>query len=276
MSWNDHSSQSLCPPVNIGASPMVLVSTSSADIFGTAAICCRVSSKALSLSAPDASRAHPHQLSSVLRSSLKFKCCLVHSSTPRAPLPRLSLWLRAPLPWRQKLCTVSLDTNCSSNTNSRDSTAHHHSSSPLPNRSRQESYAARCTENEPCFSRDTTEGFGPVSVCYTLRAKVPTEGTEIPRWAGSPINLFDVQQLAQRYQTFPIQMFRRQVCGIDCAANLFNPELPLLLLLLQLKVLRFHVFDCTTPTAESQSTRCCSVRPDSCLCSMSKFSYRIR
>ena len=55
---------------------------------------------------------------------------------------------------------------------SRGSTVLHHNSSPLPNWSRQ-SYAGRCTEDESCFSRDTTRGFRSIRVYCTLRAKVP-------------------------------------------------------------------------------------------------------
>ena len=51
VNWNDHSGQSLCSPVNVGAMPIVRVSTSGAVPFGTAATCCRVSIKAHSVCA---------------------------------------------------------------------------------------------------------------------------------------------------------------------------------------------------------------------------------
>ena len=88
--WNDHSRQSLCTPVNVGAVPKVLVSTSGVD-FGTTASCCCVSSSTLRLYQTRHQRFHIS--SSKLRTSLKLKCCLVINSTPRAPLPRLSIWL---------------------------------------------------------------------------------------------------------------------------------------------------------------------------------------
>ena len=47
--WNDHSGQSPYSLVNVGALPMVLVSTRGTVTFGTAAICCRVSIRALSV-----------------------------------------------------------------------------------------------------------------------------------------------------------------------------------------------------------------------------------
>ena len=84
--WNDHSGQSLCSPVNVGALPMVLVSTRGAATFGTAATCFRVSIRALSVCTRPAL---PHPISSEHQSSLRLKCCLIISSSPRAPLPRL-------------------------------------------------------------------------------------------------------------------------------------------------------------------------------------------
>ena len=81
---------------------MVLVSTSGVD-FGTAAICCRVSSSAVSVCTRRAiSRFH---ISSHLsfRTSLKLKCCLVISSTRRASLPRWSIWPFYSLPWAYTL-----------------------------------------------------------------------------------------------------------------------------------------------------------------------------
>ena len=74
---------------------------------------------------------------------------------------------------------------------------------------------------------------------------------------------------------FPIQMFRHQVCGIDCASDLLDPGLLVLLFLLQPIVLRFHMLDCAAPASESQSARYCSICPDSHLSFVAKLSYRI-
>ena len=101
--WNDHSGQSLCSPVNIGALPIVRVSTSGAVTFGTAATCCRVSIKARALSVSDVPSTPPCQLSSDLLPLLRLKCCFGIGSTPSLPRLRIAL-----------LCLVSLDTTCSS------------------------------------------------------------------------------------------------------------------------------------------------------------------
>ena len=83
VNWNDHSDQSLCSPRNVGALPIVRVSTSGAVTFGTAATCCRVSIKARS-----------DQLASELPSSLRLELCFVIGSTSDiAPLPRLRIFL---------------------------------------------------------------------------------------------------------------------------------------------------------------------------------------
>ena len=71
---------------------------------------------------------------------------------------------------------------------------------------------------------------------------------------GRPADVFDVQQVTQHNQTLSIQVFRHQVGGIDCATDLLEPELLVLLFLLQPKVFCLHVFDGAAPTAESQST----------------------
>ena len=55
-------------------------------------------------------------------------------------------------------------------------------------------------------------------------------------------------------------MLRHQVGGIDCATDLLDPKLLVLLSLLQPLILCLHVFDGAAPTAESQSSCCC---PDS-------------
>ena len=58
---------------------------------------------------------------------------------------------------------------------------------------------------------------------------------------------------------FSIQMFRDQISGVDCATDLFDPELLVLLFLLQPKVLCLHVCDGADPAAESQPSCCYSV-----------------
>ena len=74
---NDHSGQSLCSPVNVGALPMVLVSTRGAATLGTAATCCRVSIRAFSVCTRPAL---PHPISSEHQSSLRLKCCFIIST----------------------------------------------------------------------------------------------------------------------------------------------------------------------------------------------------
>ena len=64
--------------------------TAAADTFGTAT-CCRVSIKALSVRTKRVIIA-PNRLLSELQPQWRFKCCLVTSSAPRAPLPRLIIW----------------------------------------------------------------------------------------------------------------------------------------------------------------------------------------
>ena len=66
----------------------------------------------------------------------------------------------------------------------------------------------------------------------------------------------------------------RIFCGIDSASNLLDPELPVVLFLLQPKVLRLHVFDCAAPASESQSA-CSCICTDSHLSFVSKVSYRV-
>ena len=56
--WDDQSGQSLCSPVNLGALSIVRASTSGAVTFGTGATCCRVSTKARSLSLHQACHQH--------------------------------------------------------------------------------------------------------------------------------------------------------------------------------------------------------------------------
>ena len=60
-------------------------------------------------------------------------------------------------------------------------------------------------------------------------------------------------------ERFPIKVFGHQVGGIDCATDLLDPELLVFLFLLQPEELRFHVFDGAAPTAESQTSCCCSM-----------------
>ena len=116
--------------------------------------------------------------------------------------------------------------------------------------------------------------------CYSCQAREAREkylvsivsfGAEL----GRPFIRLMSQQFAQHHQTFPIQMFRHQVCGIDCASDLLDPELLVLLFLVQPKVLRFHMLDCVAPASESLSASCCSICPDSYLSSVSKLSYRV-
>ena len=95
------------------------------------------------------------------------------SATTFEKFTSLFTFVRSVLYW-----SVSLDTDCPSNTKSRGPTILHHNSSPHHNQSRQSSDAARCNMDEMCFHRDTTRAFVSISVHYTLRATAPTEGTQ--------------------------------------------------------------------------------------------------
>ena len=80
----------------------------------------------------------------------------------------------------REACTlsVSLNTDCTSNTKSRGSTAIHHNSSPHHNQSRRWSDAAKCTKDDLCFSRETPREDSGGSECATLcRQQAPSEGT---------------------------------------------------------------------------------------------------
>ena len=72
---------------------MVLVSTRGAAAFGTDCDLLSRFHQSSSLFAPDVSSALPYPISPEHQSPLRLKCCFVISSTPRAPLPRLSICL---------------------------------------------------------------------------------------------------------------------------------------------------------------------------------------
>ena len=92
---------------------------------------------------------------------------------------------------------------------------------------------------------------------------------------GRPPMCFDAEQVEQHHQTFSIQMLRHQVGGLDCATDLLDLELYVLLFLLQPKVLCLHVFDCAAPAVESQPACYCSIRPDSHVSFVSHLSFRV-
>ena len=129
----------------------------------------------LPLFAPDVSSALPYPISSEHQSLLRLKCCFVINSTPRALLPRSSTYLFIHV---REVCTLLICIPRCRLPVQYQVTRSHHNSSPHHNQSRQQSDAARCNKDEMCFHRDTTRGFGSISVRYTLRAKAPTEGTE--------------------------------------------------------------------------------------------------
>ena len=131
----------------------------------------------LSPFAPDASSALPYPISSEYQSSLRLKCCFVISSTPRAPLPRLSVYLFFHV---REVCTLLI---CIPGYRLPVQYQVTRSHDPPPqlvphhNQSRQQSDAARCRKDE-MFPQRHRERIGSISVRNTLRAKAPTEGTE--------------------------------------------------------------------------------------------------
>ena len=131
----------------------------------------------LFLFAPDAPSALPYQLSSEHRTSLRLKCCLVLSSTPRAPPPRSSIcpfihcrgaYALHCIPGYQLLVQYQVTRfHCTPLQLVTDFPTNHVSSRMLPGAPRMNRVSAETPR----------EGFGSISVCYMLRAKVPTERT---------------------------------------------------------------------------------------------------
>ena len=156
------------------------------------------------------------------QSPLRLKCCFVISSTPRAPLPRLSIHLFIHV---LEVCTLDLypwiptarpiPIHAVHNTPPQLVSPHH-------NQSRQKSDAARCNKDEMCFHRDTASA-------THCEQKAPTEGTENTyrdltrwnkkRWCMSEPCTCRIQTV-RRGQVVKIRATGNWCTTVDCGAGM--------------------------------------------------------